>query len=101
MYVNPTGLDIPGGHYSTASRPCHAWRKYAMTNEKIGPMFRKLVQTREYSLAGAWADADPVMFRTTNELLSMYEWIIGVKTGETPKAESCLVAAGTKDGTTC
>ncbi len=70
-----------------------------MNNETIGPTFRKLVQTREYSLQVPGQTAT-IMLRTSNELLAQYEWIVGVKTGETPLAKSCLVAAGTKEGTT-
>jgi D-alanyl-D-alanine carboxypeptidase (penicillin-binding protein 5/6) len=97
-YANPSGLDVPGLHYSTAA-DLAALAKYAMTNEKISPMFRKLVSTREYSLAVP-GQTGTVVFRTTNELLSMWDWIIGIKTGETPNANSCLVAAGTKNGST-
>ncbi len=97
-YANPSGLDVPGQHYSTAA-DLAVLARYAMNNEKIGPMFRKLVQTREYSLQVPDQEA-PLMLRTSNELLGQYEWIIGVKTGETPLAKSCLVAAGTREGAT-
>jgi D-alanyl-D-alanine carboxypeptidase (penicillin-binding protein 5/6) len=96
-YVNPSGLDKPG-HYSTAA-DLATLTKYAMTDEKIGPTFRTLAQTREYSLQ-APGQSGTTVFRTSNELLAMYDWIIGVKTGDTPLAKACLVAAGTKDGTT-
>jgi D-alanyl-D-alanine carboxypeptidase (penicillin-binding protein 5/6) len=97
-YANPSGLDVPGRHYSTAA-DLATLAKYAMTNEKISPMFRKLISTREYSLQVP-GQTGTIVFRTTNELLSMWDWIIGVKTGETPNAKSCLVAAGKKNGTT-
>jgi D-alanyl-D-alanine carboxypeptidase (penicillin-binding protein 5/6) len=98
LYANPSGLDAPGRHYSTAA-DLATLARYAMTNEKVGPTFRKLVQTREYSLKAS-DQTGVVVFRTSNELLSMYDWIIGVKTGDTPNAKSCLVAAGIKDGIT-
>ncbi len=94
-FVNPSGLDTPG-HYSTAA-DLAALARYAMRDETIGARFRELAQTREYSLQTT-GEAGTLVFKTTNELLSMYDWIIGVKTGETPNAGSCLVAAGTRHG---
>jgi D-alanyl-D-alanine carboxypeptidase (penicillin-binding protein 5/6) len=97
-YTNPSGLDAPG-HHSTAA-DLAALARYAMNNETIGPIFRKLVSTREYSLEVAGSQTGALVLRTTNELLASYDWIIGVKTGETPLAKSCLVAAGTRGGVT-
>lgn len=95
-FVNPSGLDAPG-HFSTAA-DLATLARYAMNDAKIGLKFRDIVQTREYSLQSTAEDGGNVVFRNSNELLSMYDWIIGVKTGETPNARSCLVAAGTRHG---
>jgi D-alanyl-D-alanine carboxypeptidase (penicillin-binding protein 5/6) len=97
-YVNSTGLDAPGQH-STALDLAKLAR-YAMTDETIGPMFRKLVSTREYPLKAPGSQGGTIVLQTSNELLASYEWVIGVKTGETPNAKSCLVAAGNKNGMT-
>jgi D-alanyl-D-alanine carboxypeptidase (penicillin-binding protein 5/6) len=90
-YVNPHGLDSEG-HYSTAA-DLVTLARYAMGNET----FRELSQTKEYTTQIQGHDK-PTTFITTNELLPLYDWVIGVKTGETPKALTCLVAAGVRDG---
>ena len=68
-----------------------------MTDEKIGLRFREFVQTREYALQTSGGTSTLVM-RTRNELLLTYDWIKGVKTGETPRARSCLMASGSRNG---
>ncbi len=97
-YSNPTGLDM-SGHHSTAA-DLATLARYAMTNEKIGVTFRKLVSTREYALQAPGTESGTLMLQTSNELLASYEWVIGVKTGDTPLAKVCLVAAATRDGVT-
>jgi serine-type D-Ala-D-Ala carboxypeptidase (penicillin-binding protein 5/6) len=94
-YINPSGLDRPGHQSTTADLAALA--RFAMNDEKIGATFRKLISTREYALQVP-GQSGTLIFNTTNELLAMYDWITGVKTGETPLAKTCLVAAGTKDG---
>ena len=39
-----------------------------------------------------------VVCETTNKLLGEVDWVTGIKTGLTPKAEQCLVGSGTRDG---
>jgi D-alanyl-D-alanine carboxypeptidase len=90
-YSNPTGLDM-SGHHSTAA-DLAVLARWAMTDQRIGEMFRKLVSTREYSLEVPGSQSGNLMMATSNELLASYDWVIGVKTGETPLAKSCLVAA--------
>ena len=95
-FANPSGLDAPG-HYSSAA-DLAILARYAMNSTTVGAKFRDIVQTREYSLQSTAENGGSLVFRNSNELLSMYDWIIGVKTGETPNAKSCLVAAGTRHG---
>jgi D-alanyl-D-alanine carboxypeptidase (penicillin-binding protein 5/6) len=97
-YVNPSGLDALGHHSTAADLATLA--RYAMTNERIGPLFRELVSAREYSLKAPEGQSGSIVMQTTNQLLGQYDWVIGVKTGETPNAKSCLVAAGAKNGMT-
>ena len=94
-FVNPSGLDA-SGHYSTAA-DLAALARYAMTDERVGPVFRDLARTREYALQGS-EETGTLMLRTSNELLLTYDWITGVKTGDTPNAKECLVASGTRSG---
>jgi D-alanyl-D-alanine carboxypeptidase (penicillin-binding protein 5/6) len=89
-FTNPHGLD-DDGHYSTAADMAVLGR-YAMQDER----FRKYVATREYELE--LPGRGPLLLTNTNKLLHEYPWVIGVKTGLTPKAEQCLVAAGRRDG---
>jgi D-alanyl-D-alanine carboxypeptidase (penicillin-binding protein 5/6) len=97
-YVNPSGLDALGHHSTAADLATLA--RYAMTSERIGPLFRELVSAREYSLKAPEGQSGSIVMQTTNQLLGQYDWVIGVKTGETPNAKSCLVAAGAKNGMT-
>jgi D-alanyl-D-alanine carboxypeptidase (penicillin-binding protein 5/6) len=90
-FTNCHGLDAEG-HYSTAA-DLAALARYAMGNET----FRMLAQTKEYTTQSPGHD-EPTVFETTNHLKTQYDWVTGVKTGETPAALSCLVASGTKDG---
>jgi len=90
-FVNPSGLDGEG-HYSTAADMAIVAR-YAMQDET----FRRMVSTRSYTLSLPGRD-EPLVFENTNELLKKYDWVTGVKTGLTPRAEQCLVCSGTVDG---
>lgn len=92
-YVNPNGLDTTG-HYSTASDMAILAR-YAMKNAT----FRQIVNTRSYTLEIPGHD-EPLVFENTNKLLMRADWVNGVKTGLTPRANQCLVATGTKNGVT-
>ena len=89
-FVTTNGLDA-NGHYSTAADMALLGR-YAMKNEK----FRELVDTKKYTLS--IDGRQPLLLTNTNKLLQQYDWVMGVKTGSTPNADHCLVAAGTKDG---
>lgn len=89
-FVHPSGLDR-SGHLSTAGDMANL-ACYAMQNEK----FRELVSTQKYTIR--LPGRDPVVCENTNKLLGDVEWVTGVKTGLTPKAEQCLVGSGTKDG---
>jgi len=89
-FVTTNGLDA-NGHYSTAADMALLGR-YAMKNEK----FRELVDTKKYTLS--IDGRQPLLLTNTNKLLQQYAWVTGVKTGSTPNADHCLVAAGTKDG---
>ena len=89
-FVHPSGLDRDG-HLSTAADMAELAR-YAMLDEK----FRELVSTKKYVIR--LPGRDPVVCENTNKLLGEVEWVTGVKTGLTPRAEQCLVGSGTKDG---
>jgi D-alanyl-D-alanine carboxypeptidase (penicillin-binding protein 5/6) len=90
-FVNPNGLDT-NGHYSTAADMAKVAR-YAIKNE----VFQKIVATEEYTVSlPGWGK--PIVFETTNKLLGKVDWVTGMKTGLTPRAEQCFVGSGTKDG---
>jgi len=89
-FVTTNGLDATG-HYSTAADMALLGR-YAMKNEK----FRDFVGTKKYTLS--IDGKDPLLLTNTNKLLQDYDWVTGIKTGLTPRAEQCLVSSGTKDG---
>lgn len=90
-FVHPSGLDR-NGHYSTAADMAELAR-YAMQNEQ----FRELVSTEEYTIEIPERDKI-IVCETTNKLLGAVDWVTGVKTGLTPKAEQCFVGSASRDG---
>ncbi len=90
-FVNPNGLDADG-HYSTAADMAKV-AMYAMRDAR----FRKMVDTPTYDLRLPRL-SKPIAMVNTNKLLSQVDWVTGVKTGLTPRAEQCLVASATRDG---
>ncbi len=90
-FINPNGLDATG-HYSTPSDMA----KLGLYAMKIAE-FRKIVSTKNYTL-DIPGHSQSLTFENTNKLMVRSNWVVGVKTGLTPKADQCLVAAGTKNG---
>lgn len=90
-FVNPNGLD-GNGHYSTAADMAVVAR-YAMNNE----IFRRIVSTETYTVSLPGRE-NPTVFQNANKLLGDVDWVTGIKTGLTPRAEQCLVGSGTLDG---
>ncbi|GCE30721.1 hypothetical protein KDA_62050 [Dictyobacter alpinus] len=95
-YINPDGLTYYIGadkkpdpnEYSTAADLAQLTR-YALQN----PIFAQIIQIQHYQLP-ATADHGAFNWVTTNDLLQSYPGVIGVKTGFTVEAGSCLVFAG-------
>lgn len=83
-FVTPHGLDDPQ-HYSTPY-DLALITQYALKNEK----FRKIVGTKNSVFNGN-------NITNTNEMLGLYPWADGVKTGYTGQAGRCLVTSATKD----
>lgn len=99
-FVNPHGLHN-ADHYSTAS-DIYIMAKEAMTHAP----FREIVSTGSYTTA-ATNLSEPRVLYNTNGLLARYKYAgyvysgtIGIKTGSTPQAGYCLVAAAKKQGVT-
>lgn len=84
-FVTPHGLDDPQ-HYSTPY-DLALITQYALKNEK----FCKIVGTKNSTFQGN-------NINNTNEMLSLYPGVDGVKTGYTGQAGRCLVTTATKDG---
>ena len=90
-FVTPSGLDGEG-HYTTAYELALITRE-ALKNK----VFAEVVSAKSATLCFG----NPPYKRTVknhNRLLSMYDDIIGVKTGFTKKSGRCLVSAARKDG---
>jgi len=109
-FVNPNGLH-DDNHYTTA-RDLAKIAMYCMQNET----FRDIVSTASYTLPKTNLSEERVV-ENTNWLLNdqsddhmvyaggvkrycKYDGCIGIKTGQTAKAGSCLVAAAKRDNTT-
>jgi len=84
-FVNPTGLDGDGEHYSTAE-DLFQMARYAMKN----PIFREIVKTKEYIIETTNEHKGQYVYNQTN-LLGTYPGVEGIKTGFTPDAGLCLV----------
>ncbi len=84
-FKSPHGLDKPG-HYSTAYDMAII-TQYALRNE----MFSNIVATKDAQAGGR-------SLHNTNEMLQIYKYADGVKTGYTGKAGRCLVTSATKEG---
>jgi serine-type D-Ala-D-Ala carboxypeptidase (penicillin-binding protein 5/6) len=84
-FKSPHGLDKPG-HYSTAYDMAII-TQYALRNE----IFSSIVATKD-------AQAGDRSLHNTNEMLQIYKYADGVKTGYTGKAGRCLVTSATKEG---
>lgn len=85
-------------HYTTA-RDLATLTKYAMQNET----FCEIVKTVLYRIPANDLYTDERVLSTTNHLISryrnthyFYKYAVGVKTGSTDEAGSCLVSAATK-----
>ncbi|MBO4693553.1 MAG: D-alanyl-D-alanine carboxypeptidase [Clostridia bacterium] len=90
-FVTPSGLDAEG-HYTTAYELALVARE-ALKN----PEFAKAASAKSATLCFG----NPPYNRNIsnhNRLLSMYDDIVGVKTGFTKKSGRCLVSAAKKDG---
>jgi serine-type D-Ala-D-Ala carboxypeptidase (penicillin-binding protein 5/6) len=99
-FVNVHGVH-KDDHYSTAADMARL-AQYAMQNET----FRKFVDTRAHTVAATNKHGSH-QIENTNKLLSAagssdekyrYAYAMGVKTGSTPKAGGCLVAAASHNG---
>jgi D-alanyl-D-alanine carboxypeptidase len=89
-YVTPYGLDRPG-HQTSARDLARLWETVMRR-----PDFRELVATRGAHLPGGPAPLR--QFVTTNQLLGVYRWTVGGKTGYTNQAGRCLVASASRGG---
>ena len=95
-YTNPDGLtpdnETNPHHYTTPADLAHL-AQYAMSL----PLFAQIVQTPTYVLK-ATGMHHTYTWKTTNDLLSTYKGMTGIKTGHTVEAGWCLMFAATRDG---
>lgn len=88
-------------HYSTAYDMAILTR-YAMKNE----IFREIVSAATYDVPATNKDSDGYQLCNTNKLIYTkpteqsyeYQYVTGVKTGDTEQAGRCLVASAKKNG---
>ena len=97
-FVNPHGFH-DDNHYTTAADLLTISR-YAMQNEK----FREIVKTDMYTIPETNKYKETRHLSSTNHLISrrryanyFYDKAIGIKTGYTDEAGSCLVSAAVKN----
>ena len=92
-FANPHGLDA-SGHYSTP-RDMLALARHAMTIQEFADIARSRVMVFPDTPSG-----DQRTATNTNRILNSYPGVIGVKTGETPRAGLTYVGALERDGRT-
>lgn len=85
-FVNATGLQGDGEHYSTAY-DLAVIARYAWVNF---PLFRQIVGTFSYEIPYT-KDHKYLYFENQTNLLSTYPGVKGIKPGYTPEAGLCLV----------
>lgn len=108
-FVTPNGL--PDEAHVTSAQDMARFAQAAMKNEE----FRKIVSTYEYVIPATNLQPEQRLIHNTNRLLYdtaseaeiggvvrsfKYDGILGIKTGYTNAARSCLVAAAERDGMT-
>lgn len=94
-FVTPSGLDDDTDeHYSTAFDMAKL-TAYTLQNDD----FREICSQKNAKVTFGNPPYDRWL-TNNNKLLSMYDGIIGVKTGFTDKARRCLVSACERDGVT-
>ena len=97
IYENPHGLDdgeFAGNLHSTAADQAKV-AKCAMSNDKIREIVSGGSTTITVDRDGS---KEKVELETTDELLEMYEYTIGIKTGVTDLAGPSFMGAANKDG---
>ena len=97
IYENPHGLDdgeFAGNLHSTAADQAKV-AKCAMGNDKIREIVSGGSTTITVDRDGS---KEKVELETTDELLEMYEYTIGIKTGVTDLAGPSFMGAANKDG---
>ena len=108
-FVTPNGL--PDEAHVTSAQDMALFAKEAMKNE----IFRQIVSTYEYVIPPTNLQPEQRLIHNTNRLIydtatkldidgvtrtPKYEGILGIKTGYTNAAHSCLVAAAERNGMT-
>lgn len=90
--VNPHGMDQPG--HQTTARDLALITSAALQN----PKFAEMVSSKTHVVP--WGDGQNHLFINHNKLLWRYPGAMGVKTGFTRGAGSCLISAVQRDGHT-
>jgi len=90
-FANPHGLDAPG-HYTTADNLA-VLARYAM----VKPAFRDIVRRTTVTIGHG---KRRTTLHTTDELLGVYQGMMGVKTGNTDGAGYSVVSAAQRQGVT-
>jgi D-alanyl-D-alanine carboxypeptidase len=91
-FANPNGM--PNDSNYTTARDLLALTRYCLSDS----LFSQIVATPSMDIP--LTDGRHLRCDNTNLLLGNYEGCVGVKTGYTRQAGSCLASAATRDGTT-
>ncbi len=88
-FTNPCGFDL--GNHKTTAKDLLILAEYAIKN----PVFNSIVKLDRYSFNAINTNARYVV-SSSNKLLKLDPYVIGVKTGFTNKAGACLIARAKK-----
>lgn len=93
-FTNPCGFDIDDHHSTPEDLLLMA--EYAIQNSVFNEMTR--LSQHSYVSLNSYRT---LVAKTHNQLLTKYEYAVGVKTGYTSKAGPCLIARAKKEGRDC
>jgi len=107
-FMNPHGVHKEESHNVVTARDMAILTRYCLVESPKSGDFRAIVGSRSHDVDPTNRDKDGYHLENTNKLVhtkegkdSMeYKGAIGVKTGDTPAAKRCLVAAAERNDTT-
>ena len=102
-FVNPSGLEGDGEHYSTAADLAiiskYAWENFAEFRRIVGTKYHEIAYAAGTESAGDYTPEHKYFYlENQTNLLGTYPGVKGIKPGFTPEAGLCLVTLAENGG---